>query len=448
MTSIPFQASSRSIGTMPPLRLVIAGSAPDTGNAGVTALAESLLDGIFERDPLADVTLFDHGRGHRLMTHDGGEEPHAVHHVGAFFSRRVYRPESWWTIRTASLLGGVCNPAARAIARADAILDVSGGDSFTDLYGPKRFQSIMMPKRMAMQMNRPLILLPQTYGPYRASACRDTAWEVLRASHQAWARDPLSFDVMRLILGDDYDPKRHREGVDLAFLLRPRRPDASVRGMMTSWLDTPATSRFALNISGLLYNTPGVDRAHYGFRSSYVAVVQKVIERILEDSAIHLLLVPHVSATSNPASDDHHACLAAVNALRPAHRERLTIVPPGLGPRELKWIIGHAGWFCGSRMHSTIAALSSLVPTIAIVYSDKAHGVFESCGVGEWIADPRDADASELIHRIGRSIEQRAEIGSTLRRRLPRVRDTANAQLDAIIETCRQGTMWRGRRAA
>lgn len=33
----------------------------------------------------------------------------------------------------------------------------------------------------------------------------------------AWARDERSFDVLKDLLGDAFDPLRHRSGVDVAF---------------------------------------------------------------------------------------------------------------------------------------------------------------------------------------------------------------------------------------
>ncbi len=63
--------------------------------------------------------------------------------------------------------------ASRAIRSSVAVLDVSAGDSFADLYGSKRFDYICLFKEMAIQMKKPLILLPQTYGPFVSKISRD-----------------------------------------------------------------------------------------------------------------------------------------------------------------------------------------------------------------------------------------------------------------------------------
>mgnify|MGYP001402473369 CR=1 FL=1 len=57
-----------------------------------------------------------------------------------------------------------------AASDAHAVLDISGGDSFTDLYGPWRFRAILAPKQIAIRARKPLIMLPQTIGPFESKA--------------------------------------------------------------------------------------------------------------------------------------------------------------------------------------------------------------------------------------------------------------------------------------
>ena len=51
------------------------------------------------------------------------------------------------------------------------------------------------------------------------------------------------------------------------------------------------------------------------------------------------------------------------------------VLPRGLSAAEFKWIIARCAVFAGARTHSTIAALSSHVPTLSISYSAKAKGI-------------------------------------------------------------------------
>ena len=255
------------------VRLCLFGAPGDTANLGVSALLESVLAGVAERRPAADVTVFDNGLGARRASLAVGESTFGYGLLGARLSKRVHRPESLHQMKAAALVGGRVNPGTRAMARADAVLDISGGDSFTDLYGPKRWQSVEMPKSLALQLGRPLVLLPQTYGPYRAPEAQRKAEEIVRGSAAAWARDERSFAILQELAGPEFDPGRHRVGVDVAFGLPPRRPKGSLGTTIEGWLAGDRTAPVVgLNVSGLLFNDPGA-RAQFGLAGDYRATI-------------------------------------------------------------------------------------------------------------------------------------------------------------------------------
>ena len=125
--------------------ITLLNAAPDTGNQGVSALCLSALAGLAARDagPLA---VADHGRGVRQS--DMGFA--SVARVGLTHTRRFWRGDSLATVRAMARIGGGPSASARVIAGSRAILDVSGGDSFTDLYGPRRFRAMVLTKRLAL----------------------------------------------------------------------------------------------------------------------------------------------------------------------------------------------------------------------------------------------------------------------------------------------------------
>src|SRR5262245_23692279 len=130
------RARSRANTGTVALRLVLSGAAPDTGNMGVSALCYGVLGALLRRLPGASISVRDFGRGVRPDAVDVDGARIALERCGARHSRRLYRSDTLWNIRVSAQLGGLWNPAARRLLAADAVLDISGGDSFTDLYGP------------------------------------------------------------------------------------------------------------------------------------------------------------------------------------------------------------------------------------------------------------------------------------------------------------------------
>lgn len=332
-----------------------------------------------------------------------------------------------------SILGAPRATHARWLADADCVLDISGGDSFTDLYGPRRFATVTLPKLTALRLGRPLVLLPQTYGPFQSDSRRARASGIVRRSAMAWARDARSFDILRNLLGDAFDPARHRLGVDVAFGMEPAPADDAVRDALP--FESAASAGrpvVGFNVSGLIWNDPEKARTRYRFKADYRAAVTGFLTRLLEREDVEALLVPHVQAPVGHYESDPEACEAARNALAPGLRSRVHILRNVETAPQAKWVIAHCHWFCGTRMHATIAGLSSGVPTAAISYSDKTLGVFETCSAGDAVVDPRELGTEDVVERLWSIWQDREASRATLSREAPGMVRRAADQMDAI----------------
>ncbi len=418
------------------ISICLAGALPDTNNLGVSALCASTIAGIVRRLSNARLTVFDCGKGVRSATFTDNGRSFEYELCGAIHSRRLYRRENLWNMRMSAWFGGLGNQGVRAIAHADAVFDISGGDSFTDLYGRRCFNGVALPKLITLQQQRPLILLPQTYGPFKSPRCKRIAERIVRGATAAWARDERSFVALRELLGDAFDPNRHHSGVDVAFLLPKFKPVKPLPEPILHWLSAERKRpTIGFNISGLIYNDPKAAVQRYGFRADYRQVVKEFLRRVLEETDVHILLIPHVLVEFGHYESDPSANQAVANELHDIADKRLAIVPPDYDQSEMKWIISHCDWFCGTRMHATIAGLSTGVPTAAIAYSIKTQGVFETCGQGEHVKDPRQLSTDEMVNGLFLSFQQRELTRSHLAERIQNVKQQAERQMDQIIAT-------------
>jgi polysaccharide pyruvyl transferase WcaK-like protein len=308
------------------------------------------------------------------------------------------------------------------------MLDISGGDSFTDLYGPRRFREISGLKRATAEVGVPLILLPQTYGPFNDPLRRASASELVRYACQAWARDARSFEILRDLLGDTYDPSRHRLGVDVAFQLPV--------GDASRLLENLPESFAGINVSGLIWNNPAAARDRYGFKADYRLALQQIVAAIAREMPV--VLVPHVLTPRGHYESDRNACEELLQMLPDAVRSSVHLPPDPADPCEAKGLIARCQWFLGTRMHATIAALSSGVPACAIAYSDKTLGVFETCHQGAHVHDPRKLDTDTLVERVIESFSGARSAKGSLEAQLPGVLRQAQHQMDHIAEEIRR----------
>ena len=416
------------MGADQPLSVCLFGVPGSSHNLGVGALRRAAACGVLRRVPSALVTVYDDGWGVRTepLVVDGVER--TVQLCGARRSRRWHRRESYLNMRISGAFGGAGNRGLEIMSSADAILDVSGGDSFSDLYGAHRYWTVAWPKRLALHRGRPLILLPQTYGPFKSNRLKSSAAEFVRRADMAWARDTDSFAALQELLGSDFDSRRHRLGVDMAFAMRGVKPDT---------LDLPewffhreGSPVVGVNVSGLLALDSHADH-RYGLRARYIPLVRELITRLVNDGA-SVLLVPHVIRDAREGDDIAQERLLA--DLPKSMRARVACSPPTLGPGETKWLISQLDWFCGTRMHSAIAGLSSGVPTAAVAYSYKTRGVFETCRMRDQVVDARKTDTTTAVDQLFELYQRRAATRAALVRAREEITLRAEAQFDEIVE--------------
>lgn len=424
-------------------RLALFGAPPDTPNMGVSALFASAIDGLTRELGEVSWIVFDNGLGRRTTAFSMSNGTNiSLTLFGARTGRRYYRPENLTTMQLAArmgLAGAWLNEGVRLIDSCDAVLDVSGGDSFSDIYGLKRFSGVHLPKQIALLRGKPLLLMPQTYGPFRDSHVRSRAKAATQRAAMAWARDSNSFEELKRLVAPLYATEVYREGVDMAFSLPTREPMGRLAPALSSWLsESPRTAPLVgINVSGLIYNDPARAKSNYHFVADYRSVVLRFVTQLLERTTARVILISHVMDRPGHYESDIEACQCVAESLPVGAADRVMVAPIDLDQSEAKWLISGLDWFCGTRMHSTIAALSSGVPTAAIAYSDKTRGVFATCGVADQVFDPRTIDTDGVIAGLWTAYENRSAVRATLLCHLPGVLATARGQMREMAECIR-----------
>lgn len=236
------------------------------------------------------------------------------------------------------------------LKQCDIAFDVTRGDGFSDLYGTHVFNTFAYYKLYIEKCKIPLVLAPQTYGPFLKNRNKKIATKILKNVDYIFARDKISADEVKSLSGKDAIIT-----TDVAFQL-----PYSFKNKIHERI------KVGLNISGLLASTTKDEyNQNLSFNQKYVELIRKLLGYLTDIDQYDIYLIPHV------AND--------VEAINEFHREfPLTYQIKYIdNPVEIKNIIADMDIFIGSRMHATIAALSSGVATIPLAYSRKFKGVFE-----------------------------------------------------------------------
>jgi len=272
----------------------------------------------------------------------------------------------------------------RTMRRCHIFFDIGAGDSFSDIYGWKRYGLMLASKFAAARTGRDLIFSPQTIGPFASARARLAAARALRLARLVYARDEPSFTLLRhLGVGD-----RAMLTTDVAFALPYAPTDRAGRDLARG------TLRVGLNVSALLYRRDIAAADKIALAVAYPALVDRIIARLTADPRVELHLVPHVLATHTPYEDDY----ALAEMLRQRH-PGIVLPPRFLGPSQAKSYIAGLDFFLGSRMHATIAAISSGTAVLPLGYSRKFTGLFGSIDY-PWMADLTALAEDQVMARL------------------------------------------------
>ncbi|MGR3371534.1 MAG: polysaccharide pyruvyl transferase family protein [Pseudooceanicola nanhaiensis] len=275
--------------------------------------------------------------------------------------------------------------------RADMVIDIGAGDSFADIYGTKRLRRMFWLKALTHLAGTPLVMGPQTIGPFTKSWSKRMARWTMKRSALVVTRDRLSTDAAnRMGIRDVI------EASDVAIRLPfdpppPREPGGPVK--------------VGINVSGLLMNGGYTRQNQFGLAMDYPALMRVLIRHFLDHPAgCEVHLVPHV--VSLDPKRTHMEDDTTANTLLSKEFPEVVVAPRFVTPSEAKSYIAGLDFFMGARMHACIAAFSTGVPVVPMAYSRKFQGLFGTLGFGRTV-DCLSETTETVAEKIIRAFEER-----------------------------------------
>ncbi len=425
------------------VKVGLLGACFDTGNMGVSALAESSIKLILNRWPDAQVTLVGstyEPQEHHLVVM--GKEL-TVKTLPIRFSKNLRLPTHFFWYAFYGFLAKAMprawfkkklarrNPYFETLYEMDIVLDITGGDSFSDIYGMKRFFLGFLQKWLILFLKKPFILLPQTYGPFKRKRARALARHILKRAGAVYSRDRQGLDYTKNLLNVHSENGKLRFAPDVAFVLDPAEPRSMDIGSLND-VRTKDSIVVGLNISGLLFSGGYTRNNMFGLQTDYQGMIESVLDYVMADERTLVLLVPHVFRPDWPEEDDPRACQQMYEMLKEKYPGRIFLTQGTYNQNEIKYVIGLCDFFMGSRMHSCIAALSQSIPAVGIAYSKKFRGVFDTVGLGRCVAEVYQCDKDELLSIVKAAFEERDQIRSQLNSVLPDVKSNIMNMFETV----------------
>ena len=276
--------------------------------------------------------------------------------------------------------------AYREIKKMDAVFDASYGDGFTGIYGVARNGIQVLRKQIVYWAGKPLFLLPQTYGKYRFPF-RSWSRRMIRKASLAYARD----DTAQLVAGCGV-----KTTSDMAFMLPYDK---------NLFHFESGRKKFGINVSSLLWDFE--TGKWFNLTVNYREFYQQLIAYLLSETDYEVHLIPHVIDKQHyeAPENDCRTC----DELAELFPGKVTIAPAFDTAMEAKSYISNMDIFMGSRMHSTIGAISSGVTTIPFSYAHKFESLYKKIGY-DYIISATKLTTDEALTQIKEWIAHPAEL--------------------------------------
>jgi polysaccharide pyruvyl transferase WcaK-like protein len=412
------------------LTVGLLGASFETQNFGVAALLCGAVASICDTHPNAHLFIVDYAKRpakYQVVFHKGSA---SIDLLNIRFSKRFYLKNN-----IARLLAAAClirllpSPRwkarflsqcdlLRAICEADVIGAIAGGDSFSDIYGNWRLIYVALPQILALLLDKPVILLPQTLGPFKSPFSRLLARQILRRVQKVYSRDNEGLNTVSDVLRGNHS--RVSFCYDVGFVMEPQISEERI----PPWLAqlTPNTELIGLNVSGLLHMGGYSQKNMFGLQVDYRTLMHELADYFVRKHSAHIMLVPHVLGLGENSESDVIACRKVYEQANPTTRKHLHLLEDRYDQHELKALIGKCCFFIGSRMHACIGALSQCVPALGLAYSKKFSGVFETIGVGDLVIDLRTQQSCSITETVASLYDRRMEFQNRLEAQIPEVR--------------------------
>ena len=319
-----------------------------------------------------------------------------------------------------------CGKKLQEYYDADIVLN-TGGDVLTEDYGfPfSHFVNLLF----AILLDKPVVICAESIGPFKGRWTRFITKFVFNRTKLITLREERSLKHLQEI---GVNKPLIYVTTDVAFMLEPAS-DERIKEILTKERFDESMPRIGISVSKIISN--------YGFPelksrkdkyNEYVKLMSKVTDYLVDTLNATIVFVPHVIGPGE-GSDDRIVADDICKLIK--NKDKIISIKEEYTPEELKGIIGQCDLFIGARMHATIASTSMLVPTVAIAYSDKTHGIIGKMLEYEaYVLDIKDLSYDKLISKIDDAWKNREKIRKELEVKIPVVKEKAMLNWKLIKE--------------
>ncbi len=307
----------------------------------------------------------------------------------------------------------------------DAVIDISGF-AYGDVWGSSVLRRRRYLWRRCAEFGRPLIFLPQCWGPFYQPRLAKRIGEVLQQDHVLFfSRDEQSSSYLRELLGKEDDSITPHPDIVFRYAGGNSRQGKQVLRSLGCSMNRP--------VVGVSPNMQVYSRVRgKGTANEYLLALRDLVLHGLATKDVEVVVQPNTTNAYGSGKDDRYICsLLASMVGRP---DRCFCVTEGLSSEQTKGLIGTFEFLVASRFHSLVFALSQAVPVLAVSWSHKYRELLSPFGLGEYVQEHDGIDSKALAELFDRAWDDRQKNSELIAAKSDEFRRDVDAVFDRTAE--------------
>src|SRR5690554_3808942 len=311
----------------------------------------------------------------------------------------------------------------KEFSEADAVFVKGGG--FIHAYGEKTAPYLMwyflFYVRLAQKMKKKVVFLPNSYGPFKGLTVKRQVQTVFNKLDLTYARENVSGYSLGQLLNREIPVE-----MDLGFFLQ-KGDETRAKQILEKYNLTKEDKIVGITIRP--YRFPGLNNPDKLYEK-YIDSVAHVVNTISTKG--YKVALCNQSLGPNSHEDDRNAI---EDLLRQVNNSNVVWINENLPCDILKAVYSNFYFFIGTRFHSIIFSLTSLVPSLAIGYGgNKAKGIMGDFSMDEYVVQIQDVYPEKILSMFEEAISNYEDIQNSLSRDLKLV-DESRGRLIADIKS-------------
>lgn len=309
----------------------------------------------------------------------------------------------------------------KEFSEADAVFVKGGG--FIHAYGERTAPYLMwyflFYVRLAQKLNKKVVFLPNSYGPFKGFTVERQVRSVFNKLDLTYAREHVSAESLGKLL-----EKKVPVEMDLGFFLQKGSQEKAEEVLRK--YDFSNDDKI-VGITIRPWRFPGhkdPESLYKKYIDSVVALTNHILERGYKVALCNQSLGP------NSHEDDRNAIK---DLLKQVNHPDVRWINENLTCETLKAVYSNFYFFIGTRFHSIIFSLTSLVPSIAIGYGgNKAKGIMGDFNLNEYVIQIQDVEPQILIGMYDKAMDEYSEVRQKISNSMNLVTESRNRLINDI----------------